>query len=89
METASPGQRLSAEESGRAAAGDLFFLFFLGFFLSFKEISLKKKKAALIRNLSGQNGITPELGVAKSSSLLGTQRLLLILSLYHHIYPSI
>lgn len=67
------------------------FFFLIFFFLSFKEISffLKKEKAGLIRNLPGQNEITPELGVAKSSSLLGTRRLLLILSLYHHIYPSI
>lgn len=54
------------------------------FFISFKGISFKK--AALIRNLPGQNEITPELRVA---ALLETQRLLLILSLYHHIYPSI
>lgn len=64
------------------------FAFFSPFFLLRRFFSLKKE-AALIRNLPGQNEITLELGVAKSSSLLGTQRLLLMLSLYHHIYPSI
>lgn len=39
------------------------------FFISFKGISFKK--AALIRNLPGQNEITPELRVAKSSSIAG------------------
>lgn len=57
------------------------------FFISFKGISFKK--AALIRNLPGQNEITPQLRVAKSSGITGTQRLLLVLSLYHHIHPSI
>lgn len=39
------------------------------FFISFKGISFKK--AALIRNLPGQNEITPQLRVAKSSSITG------------------
>lgn len=42
---------------------------FFFFFISFKGISFKK--AALIRNLPGQNEITPELRVAKSSSVAG------------------
>lgn len=39
------------------------------FFISFKGISFKK--AALIRNLPGQNEITPQLQVAKSSGITG------------------
>lgn len=72
METGSPGQRLLAGESGSTAGCDLFILFlfvFSSFLLS--GFNFKLKKAALIRNLLGQNVITPEHGVAKSSSIAG------------------
>lgn len=57
---------MAAEEPGSAAGCDPFIYFF---FISFKGISFKK--AALIRNLPGQNEITAELRVAKSSNIAG------------------
>lgn len=54
------------------------------FFISFKGISFKK--AALIRNLPGQNEITPKLTVAKSSGAAGhSEAAVCTISLSSHI----
>lgn len=53
----------------RRSGGVLLVVICSFFFISFKGISFKK--AALIRNLPGQNEITPQLRVAKSSGITG------------------
>lgn len=76
------GQAGSAAVGAGAAGCDLFQFFFPPL-ISVKGISFEK--AALIRNLLGQNEITPEFRAAKSSSLLGTQVAAYTISLSSHI----
>lgn len=76
------GQAGSAVVGGGGAGGSSSCAFFSPL-ISIKGISFAK--AALIRNLPGQNEITPEFRAAKSSSLLGTQAAAYTISLSSHI----